>query len=170
MLSEYVPFACSQIRCHDLVGFPSDLCVGVPVEDFEAFSHMVFVARRRAITHIMEDLFSNCIILIPRQLEQSVPEVRLVALYPAWAHLLSGFQSDLTVFVHGKCDDFLNAFGFADLSKLFTDVFICGRLRLLLVVDLGPLVRHFVYQLYLSKLDLDHSLICEILSQSYHCI
>ena len=72
--------------------------------------------------------------------------------------------------MHGECDDFLNALGFADLSKLFTDVFISGRLWLLLVVDLGPLVRHFVYQLYLSKLDLDHSLICEILNQSYHCI
>ena len=101
---------------------------------------------------------------------QKFPEVRLIALYPTRAHLLGGLQSYLTVFVHGKCDDFLNAFGFADLSKLFTDVFICGRLRLLLVVDLGPLVRHFVYQLYLSKLDLDHSLISEILSQSYHCI
>ena len=115
--SEDVPVAGAQVRGHDLVSLASDVGTRVPVEDLQALDHLLLIARRRAVTHVVEDLSADVLVVVLGQLEKPVPEVRLVALDSAWAHLLGGLQPDLRVVVLGELNDLLNVRSSLDLLK-----------------------------------------------------
>ena len=85
------------VRSNHLVGLPSNFQVRVTVKDFKALNHLVFNVRWRTITHVMQDLEPNVLVIVVCQLEYSLPELRNISLDVAWAHLSDRSHLDLDV-------------------------------------------------------------------------
>ena len=113
-----------------------DLLIRVTVEYFQALNDLLLIARRRAVTHVVQNLISHVVILVLCQLKQPVPEIRLVRLDSARAHLLSGLKSNLGVLVPGELNDYINVLSVSNLGHELVDVLLSSSLRLLLRVDL----------------------------------
>ena len=73
------------------MSFPPNLLVWVSIENFKASFNLVLIRIWRTITHIVQDLVPNLVVIVCSQLKDSLPEFFVVPLDSARTHLLSSF-------------------------------------------------------------------------------
>ena len=126
-------------RGKDLVSLPPNLQFRVPVENLEGLNNLVLVVCGGAVTHVVEDLIPDVLVLVVGELKHSFPKLGHVPLYVARAHLLNSSHLHFLVLVLGELDQFFDRFSFLDLVQDVPKLLLGFSLGLLFV-DLGSLV------------------------------
>ena len=98
----------------------SDLLVRVPVEYFEALRHLLFIAVRGAVAHVVHYLIPHCGIFVSREFEGACPELLEVLAHSAGTHLLSGPLPDEGVFTPAQLNQLLHVFSGCDSFQVIT--------------------------------------------------